>query len=337
MICVNNKEGSLIVKAIGLLSGGLDSTLAVKLMLEQNIHVLGLNFVTPFCTCTKKGCKNQAMKVRDKYGIGLKIIKLKEEYINLIKNPKHGYGKNMNPCIDCRILMFSAAKKYMNETNASFVFTGEVLGERPMSQHLVAMRVIEKESGLEGRLLRPLCAKFLKPTIPEIDGIIDRNGFLAINGRSRKPQIALAQKLGIDDYPCPAGGCRLTDRNFANRLKEAFKYGEDSIDEIILLKYGRHFRLSSGAKVIVGRNVIENDFLKSHTNQNTSILEVVDFPGPITLLKNFICEEDIKIAAGLCITFSDFKQNKPVKIRIQEKEFLFTRLSKKYIDNLRIK
>ena len=325
-----------MTKAIALLSGGLDSTLAVKLILEQQIDVLALNFVTPFCTCTKKGCQNQAKKMADKFGIELKIISLKDEYINLVKNPKHGYGKNMNPCIDCRIFMFSKAREYMHETGASFVFTGEVLGERPMSQHLNAMRIIEKKSGLEGKLLRPLCAKFLKPTIPEIEGIVDRSRLLAIQGRSRKPQISLAQELGIDDYPCPAGGCRLTDRNYAKRLRETFAHGEDSLDSVILLKYGRHFRLPSGSKVIVGRNETENIFLSNHKNNNTLVIEVVDFPGPITLLKNFV-EEDIKIAAGLCIAFSDYNEDEAIKVKVNDKEILFSSLSEKFIDNLRIK
>jgi tRNA U34 2-thiouridine synthase MnmA/TrmU len=239
-----------MAKAIGLLSGGLDSTLAVRLILEQGIEVKAVNFVTPFCTCTKKGCQNEAKKVSEKFGIELKIIGFKEEYIALVKNPKYGYGKNMNPCIDCRIFMFSKAREIMEETGADFVFTGEVLGERPMSQNLRAMKIIEKESGLEGRLLRPLCAKHLPPTIVEKLGIVDRDRLLSVTGRSRKPQISLARSLEIDDYPCPAGGCRLTDPNFARKLRDAFDHNEDSLVDITLLRYGRHFRLPSGAKVI---------------------------------------------------------------------------------------
>ena len=326
-----------MAKAIALLSGGLDSTLAVKLMLEQNIEVLAINFVTPFCTCTKKGCQNQAKKVADTFGIELKIIGLKKQYINLVKNPKHGYGKNMNPCIDCRIFMFSKAREHMHETGASFVFTGEVLGERPMSQHLGAMRTIEKQSGLLRRIVRPLCAKFLEPTVPEVEGIVDRSLLLGIKGRSRKPQISLARKKGIEDYPCPAGGCRLTDPNFARRLRETFEHGEDSMADIILLKYGRHFRLPSGVKVIVGRNETENIYLNNHVNHNTSILEAVDYPGPITLLKNFAGKEDIEIAAGLCVAFSDFNGDKPIKVKVNDRKILASPLSKESIDSLRIK
>lgn len=308
-----------MTKAVALLSGGLDSLLAVKLMLEQEINVLALNFVTPFCTCTKKGCKNQAKKVADEFGIEIKIIGLKNDYIELVKNPKYGYGKNMNPCIDCRILMFSMAREYMCETGASFVFTGEVLGERPMSQRREAMKIIEEESGLKGRILRPLCAKFFEPTIPEIDETVDRDKLLAIKGRSRKPQISLAKEKGIDDYPCPAGGCRLTDRNFAMKLKEAFQHGEDSLDEITLLKHGRHFRLPGGAKVIVGRDETENKILNSiATQKNILFLETKDYMGPVTLLYKHKNEGDIKLAAALCIAYSDYKDREPANVEMSD-------------------
>ncbi|MEO0165541.1 MAG: 7-cyano-7-deazaguanine synthase [candidate division WOR-3 bacterium] len=312
-----------MAKAIGLLSGGLDSTLAVKLMIEQGIEVIALNFVTPFCTCTKKGCQNEAKKVAEKLGIELKIIGLKEEYINLVKNPKYGYGKNMNPCIDCRIYMFSKAREYMEEMQADFVFTGEVLGERPMSQNLRAMEIIEKESGLKGRLLRPLSAKFFELTIPEIAGIVNREKLLNISGRSRKPQISLAKEKNISDYSCPAGGCRLTDPNFARRLKEAFEHNEDSFEDIMLLRYGRHFRLPSGAKVIVGRNESENTILTNYARNNAYIaLEVKDFVGPITLLYKHKNEDDVKIAARLCLTYSDYKKEMPTWVNVGGKELI---------------
>ncbi len=332
-----------MAKAIGLLSGGLDSTLAVKIILEQGIEVIALNFVTPFCTCTKKGCQNEARKVAEKFGIELKIIGFKEEYINLVKNPKYGYGKNMNPCIDCRIFMFSRAREYMEKIDADFIFTGEVLGERPMSQNLRAMRIIERESGLEGRLLRPLSAKFFEPTIPEKEGIVDRNRLLAIAGRSRRYQISLAKEFGIEDYPCPAGGCRLTDPNFTRRLRDAFEHNEYSFEEIVLLRYGRHFRLPSGAKVIVGRNEEENKILRAYANSNYDptlssplmgedkgegekhlfsklLLEVKDFVGPVTLLSGYKDEDDIKIAAAFCLTYSDYRKNIPTWVNIGGKE-----------------
>jgi tRNA U34 2-thiouridine synthase MnmA/TrmU len=292
-------------RAVGLLSGGLDSTLAVKLVLEQGIEVFAVNFVTPFCTCTRKGCKLEAKRVSDEFGVNLKVESIGEEYIVILKNPKHGYGKNMNPCIDCRILMFTKAKDYMEEIGASFVFTGEVLGERPMSQRLRAMRLIETESGLEGKILRPLSAGLLKPTIPEMEGIVDRKRLLSIQGRSRKPQIALAKELGIVDYPCPAGGCKLTDPNYANRLREAFEHGEESLKDISLLKYGRHFRLQDGAKVIVGRDENENAMLCSLKGTDDILLEVQGYPGPITLLKGNRRPESLLLAASICARYSD--------------------------------
>lgn len=306
-----------MVKAVGLLSGGLDSTLAVKLMLEQEIEVIALNFVTPFCTCTKRGCQSEAKKAADKFGIELKIIGVKEEYINLVKNPKHGYGRNMNPCIDCRIFMFSKARQYMEEVGASFVFTGEVLGERPMSQNYRAMQIIEKESGLEGLILRPLCAQFLEPTVPENEGLVDRTRLLAIKGRSRKPQISLAKTIGIDDYPCPAGGCRLTDPNFARRLKDAFVHNETSIEDIQLLRYGRHFRITSGAKIIIGRNEEENRILSCYANSQRTLLETKDFVGPVALLINHKNNNDIELAASLCLRYGDYKGREPVKVIIK--------------------
>jgi len=276
-------------------------------MLEQDIEVVAVNFITPFCTCTRKGCKLEAMRAAEKLGIKLKVIAAGKEYIELVKNPKHGYGKNMNPCIDCRIFMFSQAKQYMEEMGASFVFTGDVLGERPMSQRLDAMRIIERESGLDGRLLRPLSAKLLKPTMPELEGLVDRGKLLAIQGRSRKPQIALAQNFDIKDYPCPAGGCRLTDPGFAKRIKDAFQHNEDSLKDIELLKHGRHFRLPSGTKVVVGRNKEENKIILNMASSSSILLKVRETPSPITLLYKGMNEKDIKLAASICLRYSDHK------------------------------
>lgn len=325
-----------MARAIALLSGGLDSTLAVSLMLEQKIDVIALNFVTPFCTCTKSGCQNQAKKMAHKFGIDIHIVSLKEEYIDIIKNPKYGYGRNMNPCIDCRIFMFSKTHEYMNEVGASFVFSGEVLGERPMSQRRETMQLIEREAGLSGKLLRPLCAQYLEPTIPEIEGIVDRNRLLAIQGRSRKPQILLAQERGINDYPCPAGGCRLTDPHFAKRFRDALEHGEDSIDEISLLRYGRHFRLPNGVKVIVGRDEIENNRLKTLSKDEDSVLEVACHPGPITLLRNSKAPRDIEVAAALCVSFSDYKGEEPVAVKVADEELLTVGVPRDSFSYLRI-
>ncbi len=308
-----------MTKAIGLLSGGLDSTLTVKLMMNQGIKVTALNFITPFCTCTRKGCKHEASRIAEKFDIPIKVVAAGGEYIKMVKNPKHGYGKNMNPCIDCRIFMLKKAKEYMEEMGASFLFTGEVLGQRPMSQRREAMTIIEKEAGLEGLILRPLSAQFLKPTIPEKEGLIDREKLFGISGRWRKPQMELAEELGIEDYQCPAGGCRLTDRPFAKRVKEAFEHDEDGIQDMNLLKYGRHFRLPSGVKVIVGRNEEENSIISRFAEEKDLLMEVVGFGSPITLLKGSRNEEDVKMAASVCVRYSNYKGKAEVRIGCREK------------------
>src|SRR4030042_2238915 len=311
---MNNQDS---VKAIGLLSGGLDSTLAVKLLIDQGIEVIAFNMITPFCTCTRKGCKHEAGKVAKQFGIPVKIIAVGGDYIEMIKHPKHGYGSNMNPCIDCRVFMLKKAKAYMEEIGARFIFTGEVLGQRPMSQHQRAMNLIEKESGLQGLILRPLSTKLLSPTIPEEQQWVDREKLLDIQGRRRLPQIELAKKIGVKDYPCPAGGCRLTDPQFAKRLKEALDHKEDTIRDIQLLKYGRHVRLPSGAKVIVGRNEEENKVLLQCMNPEDIALEVTGTGSPIVLLQKQKGEGDLRQAADICIHYSDTENRDDVVIKIK--------------------
>jgi tRNA U34 2-thiouridine synthase MnmA/TrmU len=308
-----------MIKAIGLLSGGLDSTLAVKLMMNQGIEVTALNFITPFCTCTRKGCRHEANRIAEKFDIPIKVVAAGGEYIKMVKNPKHGYGKNMNPCIDCRIFMLKKAKKYMEEMGASFLFTGEVLGQRPMSQRRETMTIIEKEAGLEGLILRPLSAQFLEPTIPEKEGLIDREELFGIRGRRRKPQMELAEEFGIEDYLCPAGGCRLTDPQFARRVREAFEHDEDGIQDMNLLKYGRHFRLPSGVKVIVGRNEEENSVISRFAGERDLLMEVVGFGSPITLIKNSFDERDIKMAASVCGRYSNYKGKAEIRIGCRER------------------
>lgn len=300
-------------KAIGLFSGGLDSILAVRLILEQGIEVLGLHFNTPFYL------SRDIEKIVQEIGLPIRIISLGDEYIAMLKKPKYGYGKNLNPCIDCRILTFSKAKRIMEEEGAKFVFSGEVLGERPFSQTRWAMNLIEKESGLKGLLLRPLSAKLLPPTKPELEGIVDREKLLAIKGRSRKPQMALAEKFGIKDYPTPGGGCLLTYKEFAKKVKDALNFGEDSLLDMELLRYGRHFRLKSGAKVIVGRDERENGILLKKKGDGI-IFQVKDFPGPIVILKNSRAGSDLEIAARLCACYSDGRGEEEVRVIYDGKE-----------------
>ncbi len=296
------------IKALALLSGGLDSTLAVKLLLEQGIDVEAVNFMTPFCTCKKGECG--AHGVAEQFKIPLKIINLQEDYLKVIKKPKYGYGKNMNPCIDCRIFMMKKAKKHAREIEAVFIFTGEVLDERPMSQHFKAMKIIEEEAGLKGNLLRPLSAKLLPKTIAEQKGLVDRERLMGIRGRSRKRQMELAKKFGIVDYPCPAGGCLLTCKEFASKLRDLFKHKKRvSLEDVVLLKVGRHFRFEKN-KVIVGRNETENKALLQMKSRTDYGFEVPDCGSPITILQGPKTKKAIEKAAGLTAYYSDKKENK---------------------------
>ena len=275
-------------KAVGLLSGGLDSTLAARLMLEQGIEVFVINFTSPFCTCTPKnaGCAAVITAVRELGGIPLRRVSLGDEYLEMVREAKHGYGVGINPCIDCRIMKIRKAGEYMRETGATFLFTGEVLGQRPMSQHRQAIELIDRESGLQGYILRPLSAAHFKPTIPEEQGWVDRSRLLGISGKSRRTQISLAAEKGIRDYPCPAGGCLLTDKNFAHRMRDYFRFTpKPSAQDIPLLKVGRHFRLHSGEKVIVARNEHECKTLKRICPDTDHLLCPANFSGPAVVFQ----------------------------------------------------
>ena len=310
------------MRAVALLSGGLDSTLAVKVILEQGIEVYALNFSSVFCTCTPKtsGCSAAQNAVRQ-LGVELKVMNASEDMIEIVKSPKHGYGSNLNPCIDCRIMKFRIGHEYMLEIGASFIITGEVVGQRPMSQRRRAMELVEKESGLEGLILRPLSAQLLEPSIPEKEGWVDREKLLGIQGRSRKPQIALAEAYGINDYPCPAGGCRLTEPGFAARLRDLMKFKPDfNVHDATLLKFGRHFRLSPQTKAIVGRDEVENDALQALSRDEDVLLEAVDFAGPLTLVYGQADDEAVQQAAALTAKYSKGAEQDSVKIAVLKKD-----------------
>jgi tRNA-specific 2-thiouridylase len=285
------------IKAVGLLSGGLDSTIAAKLMLEQGIEVCAINFTSPFCTCTPKkaGCAAVITAVRQLGDIRLRRAALGDEYLETVQNPRHGRGSGLNPCIDCRIMKIRKAGEYMRQIGASFLFTGEVLGQRPMSQHRRAIELIDRESGLKGYILRPLSAAHFEPTIPEKEGWVDRSKLLSISGRSRKEQISLATEKGIENYPCPAGGCLLTDKNFADRMRDYFAFTEmPSMKDIPLLKVGRHFRLGNGDKVIVARNKQECNTLKRICPDTDHLMSPINFSGPVVVLQGMHLEAAVE-------------------------------------------
>lgn len=301
-------------KALALYSGGLDSTLAILILLEQKIEVEALSFVHDF-GCGKN--REHILETAKRFGFSVNFITLEEEFINMVKNPKHGYGKNMNPCIDCRILMLKKAKEYARESGASFFVTGEVLNQRPLSQKRNVLKLIDREAGLEGYVLRPLSALNLEPTIPEKEGLVKRELLFGFEGRSRKPQIALAKKFGLIDYPQPAGGCLLTDPIYSLRFKELLKMNPNpSPRDIKLLGIGRHFRLSQSCKVIVGRNRKENEILERIANEGDFILKASDYPGPTLLIAGTSGEAEWRLAASICARYSDGKNRGPVKVTI---------------------
>ena len=274
-------------KAVALLSGGLDSTLSVKVMLEQGIEICALNFASTFCTCSCRGsvCSNEAARVAHEFDVPIKVIQKGLDYIEIIRNPKYGYGQGINPCVDCRIYMHRLAKRYMEEIGASFIVTGEVLGQRPMSQRRDAFETIERESGLEGLIIRPLCAKHLEPTIPEKAGIVNREKLLDMGGRSRRPQIALAEELDIQNYPCPSGGCLLTDKLFSKRVKDLLDNKKEvTMKDVLLLKAGRHFRLNKDVKIVIGRDEADNKKIKNLIQADDTLIEPLDFAGPTGLI-----------------------------------------------------
>lgn len=291
-----------------MFSGGLDSILATRLILNQDIDVVALYFSNPFCFCTDrlKGVK----EVSKQLGVSLKKVNVGSAYLKMLRSPKYGYGKNLNPCIDCRIYILRKAKKIVKDLNADFIFTGEVLNERPMSQHKKALKIIEKETGLSNRILRPLSAKLLPQTNVEKQGLVDRSKLLSINGRSRKPQIELAKKFGIKHYPSPAGGCLLTCKEFVKKLQDLFDHKKKiSMKDVSLLKIGRHFRFGRN-KIVVGRNEQENKQLSAIKAKSDYYFEVPDIGSPTTILKGPKTKKAIKTAASLTAFYSDAENHK---------------------------
>ena len=297
------------VVGLGLVSGGLDSLTACLLLKQQGIEIIGLNFKSPFCLCDKVLSHSECGLNLFHEKLGIKVYNLSKgnDYLEIVRNPKFGYGKNLNPCIDCRIYILKKAIEFNKKVKADFIFTGEVLNQRPKSQHSKALKIVEKESGLEKKLLRPLSALLLEPTIYEEQGLVDRTKLLGINGRSRKIQLDLARKHGLLDEYFACGGCLLTDQNFSNRMRDYMIFNKNLlIEDINILKEGRHFRFHN-TKIIVGRNEIENNILLRLKKPNDLIMEVEDISGPITIVQGKISEDSLKFAASLTLRYSGSK------------------------------
>lgn len=287
------------IKALALVSGGLDSLLATKLMIDQGIDVIGLHFKIPFCKVNIK----EALP-----DLGIKIIEinLSQEFLALIQKPRYGFGSNMNPCIDCKILMFSKAKELMAALGARFIITGEVLGQRPMSQNKQALGLIKKISGLDDLLLRPLSARFFPASAAEKEGWVKREKLLNFNGRGRKAQMELAKEFGFIKYATPAGGCLLTDPSFSKRLKELLRHQELNLDNLQLLKIGRHFRIKDKARLVVGRDEGENNLLTQLAKPGDYLFSPQeDLAGPSALARGLITPELIHLSAEIISAYTD--------------------------------
>ncbi len=294
------------VKAISLFSGGLDSILATELVRRQGIEVIAFYVKTPFGIPKKDGT-NEAVKAAVQLNVPLVVKCVDKEYIKMLRTPRHGYGKNINPCVDCKIFILKQAKKYANEIGADFLFTGEVLGERPMSQHGAALKIIAEEAGLKGKLLRPLSAKLMAETEAEKRGLIDRSKLMGIQGRSRKPQFELAKEYGITVFPSPAGGCLLTCEEYSKKLRDLLDHKKRvKTADVELLRIGRHFRVGKN-KIIVGRNQAENKFLTENRDKSDYYFELPTIVGPVTLLQGPKTKQAVETAAKLTAFYSDAK------------------------------
>jgi tRNA-specific 2-thiouridylase len=321
------KKDGTPVRAVALLSGGLDSTLAVKVIMDMGIEVTALNFHTGFCLVdhrrhlsARRGetpPRNEALRAGADLGVPVEMIDISGEYLDVVLNPKHGYGSAANPCVDCRLMMLRKARGLMEGLGADFIITGEVVGQRPMTQHRGTLRMIAKRSGTADVLLRPLSAKLLDPTKPEIEGLVDRESLYGFSGRGRKDQMRLAEEKGITDYPQPAGGCCfLTDHNYARRFRDFVAHrpkGSIAMDDLTVLKVGRHFRVSPAWKVIVGRDQAENEFLERYAGERWAF-KVRGYQGPLTLCEGEPSREELALAAAITARYSDGKSQPELEV-----------------------
>ncbi len=287
------------MKAIVLLSGGLDSSLAVKLVLDQGVKLQAVHFRSVFSAREGSAGASEAARAAEQLRVPLSVEDVTGELLRLVKNPRYGHGSGMNPCIDCRIMQLRRARQQMDRSDARFIVTGEVLGQRPMSQRKDAMRLIDRQAGVAGLVVRPLCALALEPSIAEREGWVDRQRFKGFTGRQRTPQMRLAEELGVTDYPSPAGGCRLTEPGFSRRVKDLLASEELTAENVLLLRVGRHFRLAPGAKLVVGRHEEENKQIESLAGKDDYLLQAQSVSGPLSLARGSFDEELLRRAARI--------------------------------------
>ena len=306
-------------KGIVLVSGGLDSLLAARILMEQDLELIGFHAVLPFIAPDADPADLNPVRSASRINLTTRVHRCDKEYIDIIRNPAHGYGKHANPCIDCHIYFIKKAAECMRELKADFVATGEVVGQRPMSQMRHTMNHIEKAAGLSGRLLRPLSAALLKPTIPEENGVVNRNMLLGINGRSRKEQIELARTYHIDEYQSPSGGCLFTDRYISRRVRDLIsRHSEVEAVDFYLLTIGRHYRISDCAKIIVSRNELENNELEKYRHLSDYFF-VPDFKGPAVFVKGSISDDDMVFIGSTMLRYGKAGSSDPV-VTIYKKE-----------------
>lgn len=296
-------------KALGLMSGGLDSTLAAMTLMRQGIEVTGISFVTPFFGAGK------AIAAAERIGFPLIVSEISEVHLQMVKDPKYGYGRNMNPCIDCHAMMFRLAGEVMQKEGFDFLFSGEVLGQRPMSQNANALRSVANHSDYNDKVLRPLSAKLLPITPMEESGLVDREQLLDIQGRSRKPQQALAVKWGYNDYPSSGGGCLLTESGFSDRLRDLVEHDpQASVNDVELLKVGRQFRLSENCKLVLGRNQADNDAMGPLIKNDQALLRSANFNGPLGLLCGEYDTAELEVASAIVASYGKGKNESTVEV-----------------------
>jgi tRNA U34 2-thiouridine synthase MnmA/TrmU len=305
----------------------LDSCLSTKLITLQGIDVTALYFNMPFCSSSYPAVQGAQEEISTPHldslceraelvGAKFRVYTTGQDYVDMVRSPQYGYGKNINPCIDCKIFFYKCAHEIMKQEGAQFIITGEVLGQRPMTQNLQTLDNMAKRAGVEGLVLRPLSAKLLPPTIPEEKEWVDRERLLDIQGRSRTRQMALAEQWGISDYPTPAGGCLLTDKNFSSRLRDLFSHGVSDINNITMLKYARHFRLSEDVKLIVGRDEKDNDAISRLVEEDDILMEAPDFGSPLCILRGPHSADFVDEAARICKRYSSGRKEKEIQVRV---------------------